>query len=545
MNEKKKKQGKLSNQFNLLIAVTTTVIVTVMIIISGMVTENNVGSELTDQCITGTNLLSYELSLHEVAQMEDKTEVLDRLKQITGCEFTIFSGDVREFTTIVVDGERAVGTALDPTIADLVINQGQSYVGEAVILGESHITSYIPYVDDNGQTIGVLFSGISSSVNDASIDRALTVSMVVGIVLIILVCIATKIMVDKAVAKPLAQVMEAADSITHGKMSFELDVNSNNEIGQLAQSFGEMKTTLSGLNGVLVTMLGSIAKGDWNVDIGQQSMYVGDWNELYSSLDEMTKSVRGALSQVSDSAELITSSVAMVSGGAQALADGSVDQARSVDNLSANLQDISQQVEDNAKNAKKVNDIAVVSGEVTQNTLSDMQQMLVAMEEISSTSENIVKVVKAIDDIAFQTNILALNAAVEAARAGESGRGFAVVAEEVRTLAQRSSESVKNTTQLIERSISAVQIGGAIAQKTNESFEGLAERVQQMVVTINEIATATEEQTDKIREISNGIEQISAVVQANTATSEESAAASQELAMQAGTLHSLIEKFKL
>ncbi len=541
----KLKYGKLATQFNLMIAVMTTLIVTVMIIISGVMTASNVNGELTDQCVTGTNLLEYELSLEEVREMEDKTEILDRLKEITGCEFTVFNGDVREFTTIIIEGERVTGTTLDPTIADIVLRQGQSYVGEAEILGESHITSYIPHLDENGNVVGVVFAGISSDANNASISRALTVSMIVGIILILLVCIIAKAVINRSVAKPLAVVMDAAQNIAKGEMNFDLNVQANNEIGLLAVSFNEMKTNLSALNARLVEMLGKISKGEWNVDVGDPSIYMGDWHELYDSVGKMTHSVRGALSQVSSSAELISSSVGLVSDGAQALAEGAIDQAGSVDSLSHSLQEISVQIGDNSNNAKKVNDLAVISGEVTKGTLSDMQEMLAAMREISNTSEDIVRVTKVIDDIAFQTNLLALNAAVEAARAGEAGKGFAVVADEVRNLAQKSSEAVQNTTQLIERSIHAVQVGEGIAEKANASFEDLASKVQQMVVTIDEIAKATEEQAHSIQEISGAIDAISTVVQTNSATSEESAAISQELSSQASNLHTLVDRFVL
>ncbi len=539
-----KKYKRISSQFNILIAVMTTIIVSVMIVISGFMTATNVTGELTDQCITATNLLEYELSLHEVAAMKDKTEVLERLKSITGCEFTIFDGDVREFTTIVIDGERAVGTTLDPVIASTVLTEGKPYIGEAAILGESHITSYMPHYE-NGKITGVVFAGISSSANDDEINFALTVSMFVGIALILIVCIICKIVIDKSVAKPLAIVMDAANRITVGDMSFDLDVKSNTEIGHLADSFNSMKGTLSSLNEVLVDMLGKMAKGDWNVDIGDPKIYVGDWRGLYNSVSEMTTSVRNALSQVATSAGMISSSIQQVSSGSQALADGATQQAASVEILSQNLQDLSVQVADNSTNTKKVNDIAIVSGEVTSSTLDDMKQMLSAMSEISGTSENIEKVIKVIDDIAFQTNILALNAAVEAARAGSAGKGFAVVADEVRNLAQKSSEAVKSTSQLIERSINAVKVGEGIAQKTNTSFEDLANKVSQMVVTINEISNATQEQAEGIKEISSSIDQISLVIQTNTATSEESAATSEELAALANNLHSLVEQFKL
>ncbi len=539
------KTRQLSSQLNIMIAVMTTAIVTVMIIISGMVTQNNVDGELIDQCVTGTNLLEYELSLPEVSAMEDKTEILDHLKEITGYEFTIFNGDIREFTTIVQDGKRVTGTRLDSDITDIVLKQGKSYVGEATILGEKHITSYIPHFDESGKITGVIFCGIKASANDAAISRALTISMFVGIALILIVCIIAKVVINKTVASPLAKVMSAAGKMAQGYMNFELNVEANNEIGQLANGFNEMKSALSALNSTLVGLLAKIAKGDWNVDIGSPDMYIGDWKQLYRSVDEMTMSVRGALSQVSLSAGQISSSVISVSGSAHSLAEGAIDQANSVETLSRNLQDISHQIEDNTVNTRKVNDIAMISSEVTKATLIDMKKMLDAMQEISSTSENIEKVIKVIDDIAFQTNILALNAAVEAARAGSAGKGFAVVADEVRNLAQKSSEAAKSTSQLIEHSIGAVQLGEGIAKKANNSFEDLADKVHEMVRIIDEIAKATEEQAVGIKNISSGIEQISTVVQANTSMSEKSAEASQNLETQATTLHVLVEKFKL
>ena len=199
----------------------------------------------------------------------------------------------------------------------------------------------------------------------------------------------------------------------------------------------------------------------------------------------------------------------------------------------------------NSENAGTASALATASGEVAQSTLENMNEMTSAMQEISLAAENIKKVIKVIDDIAFQTNILSLNAAVEAARAGSAGKGFAVVADEVRNLAGKSSEAVKSTTSLIESALDAVSHGEEIAERTHTAFEKLAEQVQKVVSTIGEISDASREQADAIQEITSGVDQISSVIQTNSATSQESAAASEELSGQANMLNSLVNRFRL
>ncbi len=539
-----KKKGKLANQFMALIAIVIVVVVFVMTIMSTLSTRENVNELLYAQCESGINLVEHELSEIEDKDGEDINAILDRLKADTGYEFTIFEGEIRAFTTIISDGERAIGTAVSAEIAQIVLNEGESYTGEVEVLGVNHFSAYFPYYED-GEITGILFAGVPSTTNDEMLAVSYRNSSIAGIILIVLIGFFTQSMIKKSVAKPLSEVMQAAEYISNGNFDFDIDVKVNNEVGQLSDTFNHMQVNLSSLNKVLVEMLSKIANGEWNVDIGASKLYLGDWAELYNSLDKMTHSVRDALSQVAISASQINESVDMVANGAQALANGAIDQASSIDQLSTSLHQISEQISDNSENAKKVNNMAVLSGDVTASTLEDMQRMLGAMQDISSTSEHISKVIKVIDDIAFQTNILALNAAVEAARAGSAGKGFAVVADEVRSLAQKSSEAAKNTTQLIEQSSSAVNSGYEVATKASESFEELADKVQQMIVTIDEIAKATEEQSTGIKEISSGIVQISHVVQTNTATSEESAAASQELAAEANSLQNLVTQFKL
>ncbi|MEG2769394.1 MAG: methyl-accepting chemotaxis protein, partial [Oscillospiraceae bacterium] len=243
--------------------------------------------------------------------------------------------------------------------------------------------------------------------------------------------------------------------------------------------------------------------------------------------------------------EQVASGSDQVSSGAQALSQGATEQASSIEELSATIQAVSNQIKDNANNAKMASELSSMAGKEVQNGNEHMQSMIVAMEDISSTSNKIGKIIKTIDDIAFQTNILALNAAVEAARAGSAGKGFAVVANEVRNLAGKSAEAAKNTTSLIESSINAVANGTKIADETAMSLKVVVEKSNLVLQKVEEIAEASAEQANSVVQITTGVDQISAVIQTNSATAEESAAASEELSSQSQMLKDLVGKFTL
>ena len=234
-----------------------------------------------------------------------------------------------------------------------------------------------------------------------------------------------------------------------------------------------------------------------------------------------------------------------MASGAQALSQGSVQQAASVEELAATIAGISEHVQKTARNAADARDHSVRSGEETAVCNQEMKEMVAAMDEIGKRSTEIGKIIKTIEDIAFQTNILALNAAVEAARAGEAGKGFAVVADEVRNLAGKSASASKSTSELIQGAVTAVEKGMEIATETAQSLEKVVVSSQAISGLVDKIAEAAVEQSNSLEQVTGGMNQISNVVQTNSATAEESAATSEELSSQSQVLRNLVRQFKL
>lgn len=347
----------------------------------------------------------------------------------------------------------------------------------------------------------------------------------------------------KAIVTPLNQISRATAALAQGNFNVSVNYDSKDEFGltckSIQSSFEQLKKVINDTS----YCLGQLAEG--NFAFNPDMDFSGEMQSIQDASGALMQKMNTFFHEIKSSASQIHAGSDQVASGAQALAQGATEQASSLQELAASISEISKNVNENAKNSQKANELATVSGEVATSTLKDMQEMLSAMNEISVSAQNIEKVIKVIDDITFQTNILSLNAAVEAARAGVAGKGFAVVANEVRNLAQKSSESAKEITTLIENTISAVNKGENIAQKTSSAFDELTNQITATISTVNEIAISSEEQANSIQQITVGVDQISAVVQTNSATSEESAAASEELSGQANMLNALLAQFQL
>lgn len=348
------------------------------------------------------------------------------------------------------------------------------------------------------------------------------------------------------ISRPIKRLAMIAEKIADGDLDVKVDVASADETGLVAQAMGK---TVARLNDYIhyidevSQVLDQIAEN--NLVFELKHSYDGEFFKIKESLLRIQKMLTSTLEQITRTASDVAAGSDNVSSGAQALSQGTTEQASSIEELAATITEISGQVRENAKDSQEANGLVMqVSSELTASN-HQMQELKEAMEEINRSSGEIGKIIKTIEDIAFQTNILALNAAVEAARAGEAGKGFAVVADEVRSLASKSGQAAKETTKLIEDSISSIGNGTSLTEAAAAKMLQVVESAERVSEAISRITAASNKQSEAISQVSIGVEQISGVVQSNSATAEESAAASQQLSDQARVLEELVHRFRL
>lgn len=352
--------------------------------------------------------------------------------------------------------------------------------------------------------------------------------------------------ITRAITVPVSELEQAADNLARGNLrATAIGYTAKDELGHLADSMCSVVDSLLTIIQDESTLLGEMADGNFNVRSKAEKKYVGDFGKVLESIEQIKTSLSDTLRQINLSSDQVSSGAYQVSSGAQALSQGAAEQASSIEELAETIRGISNHVKHNAEYAEEADQRANAAGSEAVESNRRMQDMVSAMADISTSSREIGKIIKTIEDIAFQTNILALNASVEAARAGEAGRGFSVVAAEVRNLATKSAAASKDTAALIENSLNTVKSGTRIADETAHSLDSVLESVRLVTEIIGQITASSIEQADSILQIEQGIERISEVVQTNSATAEESAAASEELSAQAQLLKDLTGQFRL
>lgn len=497
-------------------------------------------AKLKDKSGNVKGVASADISLNAIASIIKPVTI-----ETTGGAFLV---DTKTNTVIGAKNDSDVGATLDKQqngmyqFADAMMKQGKTgiatygsgnnclYMDVQTISGSSWISvSYVPKNE-------ILSSLITLS-------RTLIIIAILSILILVFIITA---LVNRMVNKPVKELDSVAKRIAAGQLNERITFHSRDEFGELAENFNKTVARLRDyvdyideISAVLNEIAGN------NLNFSLKHNYDGEFSKIKTALQNISATLSATLGTIQKSAEQVAGGSDQVAAGAQSLSQGATEQASSVQELAATITEISAQVRENADKAVQANSgMETVSNQLLESN-GQMQEMIHAMADISSSSDQISKIIKTIEDIAFQTNILALNAAVEAARAGEAGKGFSVVADEVRNLASKSAEASKNTASLIEHSLQAVKHGSDIADATAHSLLTAVDGTKKITVSISQIAENSHNQATSITQVTQGIDQISSVVQTTSATSEESAAASEELSGQALMLKNLAEQFQL
>lgn len=342
---------------------------------------------------------------------------------------------------------------------------------------------------------------------------------------------------------PIRSLRELAVKVYDGDFSAKLEYHSENEFGKLANDMEKTIVRWISYMKEVSYILTEISNG--NLRNVVKNEYIGDFKEVEVSLNTITNSLNKTMLEISKSSIELSNNSEHVAKQSQFLANGAEQQAASIEQIFSTAIEISNKVEINLTNSENATEASNIAALEVDRGNKQMESLIKAMAQINNSSDEISRIIKVIDDLAFQTNLLSLNAAIEAARAGEAGQGFAVVAAEVKNLAEKSSEASKNITQLINNSINAVKNGISIADETAHTLETIVSGTRKATEFTNIIVETTKQQSSSILQLKLGVEQVSSVVQENSASSQESAAAAEELSKQAQKLDKMVKKFQL
>ncbi|MDR1735519.1 MAG: methyl-accepting chemotaxis protein [Oscillospiraceae bacterium] len=469
----------------------------------------------------------------------DTNSLVDNVSELSGMDCALFLGSEAIATNLRTG---TGGMDLSLTVADGIRNAvmaGENYTGRVTILGKPRYAHYSPLLNANGDAIGIISLALDTGEWDARMSQD-TLIMIFTVLGLSVIASVVGIAVSNRLSRPITNMSVAANRLAEGDVDVELhvtDAATKDETVLLERAFSNMILA----NRERANLISAVAEGDLRGSISPRS----DKDVVALSLFALLERQNTAFRDMIDSTTQIDSAALQIANGAQNLSHGATEQASTVDRLLGSLRALSNQTADKAKQAQQAAQLSESVRTLAQSGNVQMSQMLEAVQQISGASEAIGRVIKVIDDIAFQTNILALNASVEAARAGQHGKGFAVVAEEVRRLASKSTEAAKNTGELIANSMEKARLGAKISTDTAASFTSIVEGINESTTIVAQIAEFMQSQNSEIDSITHGVDRISDVIASISASAEESAASSEEMSAQTSSIAAKLAEYRL
>lgn len=522
--------------------------------------------------------------MESIPESFDSHAMIDAVGRMTGETATVFAWDdaTKDFwrrTTNIVkpDGSRAVGTQLGQNGAVYpVVTKGETFRGEAVILGIPYFTIYQPIFSQSGEIIGILYAGVKKSVITALADQ-MTIALSIAFLLILVAAVIISALLARAILRPIPRLTKAAEELADGSIDVDVPFTEfRNEIGGMARALEVFRENARAKIDIerdaaetrsasetersrheasrqqeaeavenAVDRLGEglkrLAQGDLSSEIVEP--FGSKLDRLRTDFNMSVKNLRDALREVRDNSDVIEGGSAEMRSAIDELSRRTEQQAASLEETSAAIEEIAATVTSAAEMAGEASGKAAETKSDTEASAKIVADAVEAMGQIEKASGQISNIINVIDEIAFQTNLLALNAGVEAARAGEAGKGFAVVAQEVRELAQRSAHAAKDIKNLINTSTREVANGVDLVNRTGTALSGISEKVIDITDRISSIAKAADEQSAGIKDISTAVNQLDDVTQKNAAMVEEANALTHRLSDEASGMKSKIGSF--